>query len=126
MDSKLASQRQRTPTVGYVLGRHAVDAADLYDIRRVLAHAGHVDLSDLREHDDRLAAHVDALLIAIDESWRLLAHNFLPVPWGVRIRVHVGRAIERVEGEDRRALVERVRSDIDRAMQSWRTAPADA
>src|SRR4029453_5904763 len=27
--------------------------------------------------------------VAIDQSWRLLAHNFLPVPWGVRGRAYM-------------------------------------
>jgi|SRR5688572_11123690 1-acyl-sn-glycerol-3-phosphate acyltransferase len=64
--------------------------------------------------------------VAIDESWRLLQHNFLPVPWGVRIRVHVGQPIPRVFGEDRRALVERVRGDIGEALERWRTGRSRA
>src|SRR5439155_5770309 len=37
--------------------------------------------------------------MAIDESWRLLAHNMLPVPWGVRVRVGIGEPIARGPGE---------------------------
>ena len=58
--------------------------------------------------------------VTIDQSWRLLQHNFLPVPWGVRIRVHVGAPIQRARHEDRRALVDRVRHEIDAALQRWR------
>jgi 1-acyl-sn-glycerol-3-phosphate acyltransferase len=58
--------------------------------------------------------------VTIDQSWRLLQHNFLPVPWGVRIRVHVGAPIARARHEDRRALVDRVRDEIDAALQRWR------
>ena len=58
--------------------------------------------------------------VAIDESWRLLRHNYLPVPWGTRIRVYIGRPILRQRDEDRRALVDRVRDDIDGALGRWR------
>ena len=58
------------PTVAYVLGRHVVDAADLYDIRRALSGSPHITLADLGQHDGRIAAHVDALFIAADEAWR--------------------------------------------------------
>jgi 1-acyl-sn-glycerol-3-phosphate acyltransferase len=61
--------------------------------------------------------------VAIDESWRLLQHNFLPVPWGVRVRVHVGTPIARQPGEDHAALLERVRADIAAALARWRGEP---
>jgi 1-acyl-sn-glycerol-3-phosphate acyltransferase len=64
--------------------------------------------------------------VAIDESWRLLKNNFLPVPWGVRIRVHVGAPIERRPDEDRRSIVERVRTEIDAALTGWRDGAARA
>ena len=51
--------------------------------------------------------------VAIDESWRLLQHNFLPVPWGVRVRVHIGAPIARQAGEDGTVLLEHVRDEID-------------
>jgi 1-acyl-sn-glycerol-3-phosphate acyltransferase len=54
--------------------------------------------------------------VAIDESWRLLRYNYLPVPWGTRICVHIGRPIPRRRDEDRRALVDRVRAEIDAAL----------
>jgi 1-acyl-sn-glycerol-3-phosphate acyltransferase len=60
--------------------------------------------------------------VAIDESWKLLKHNFLPVPWGVRVRVHVGAPIERRSDESRRSLVDRVRAEIDGALGRWRGA----
>src|SRR5438105_1690032 len=46
--------------------------------------------------------------IAIDESWRLLARNMLPVPWGVRVRVRIGEPIARAPDEDRAVLIARV------------------
>jgi hypothetical protein len=58
--------------------------------------------------------------VTIDQSWRLLQHNFLPVPWGVKIRVHVGAPIARARDEDRRALVGRVHDEIDSALRRWR------
>jgi 1-acyl-sn-glycerol-3-phosphate acyltransferase len=61
--------------------------------------------------------------VAIDESWRLLQHNFLPVPWGVRVRVHIGAPIARHPGEDVLALLDRVRDEIAAALARWRDEP---
>ncbi len=58
--------------------------------------------------------------VAIDNSWRLLKHNFLPVPWGVRVRVSIGAPMARTPGEDPKALLDRVRNEIDRALAHWR------
>jgi len=58
--------------------------------------------------------------VTIDQSWRLLQHNFLPVPWGIRIRVHVGAPIARARDEDRRSLVGRVHDEIDVALRRGR------
>ncbi len=61
--------------------------------------------------------------VALDESWRLLEHNFLPVPWGVRVRVHIGAPIGRQSGEDHTALLERVRGEIEAVLARWRGEP---
>jgi len=58
--------------------------------------------------------------VAIDESWRLLERNFLPVPWGVRVRVHIGDPIAPRTGEDGVELLERVRAEIAAALARWR------
>jgi 1-acyl-sn-glycerol-3-phosphate acyltransferase len=58
--------------------------------------------------------------VAIDKSWRLLRHNYFPVPWGTRIRVCVGKPITRHGGEERRALVDRVHDEIDAVLARWR------
>jgi 1-acyl-sn-glycerol-3-phosphate acyltransferase len=60
--------------------------------------------------------------IAIDESWRVLQHNYLPVPFGTRVRVHVGAPIARRPDEDRLALLARVRDEIDATLERWRGA----
>jgi 1-acyl-sn-glycerol-3-phosphate acyltransferase len=58
--------------------------------------------------------------VTIDQSWRLLQHNYLPVPWGVRVRVHIGAPIARHPDEDRSALIERVRDEIAATLDRWR------
>jgi 1-acyl-sn-glycerol-3-phosphate acyltransferase len=66
------------------------------------------------------APEVPVVPVAIDKSWRLLRHNYLPVPWGTRISVHLGAPIARHADEDRRALVERVRDEIEATLTRWR------
>jgi 1-acyl-sn-glycerol-3-phosphate acyltransferase len=58
--------------------------------------------------------------IAIDESWRLLARNMLPIPWGVRVRVRIGEPIARSGDEDRAALIVRVQDEIGLTLARWR------
>jgi 1-acyl-sn-glycerol-3-phosphate acyltransferase len=70
------------------------------------------------------AADVPVVPVAIDESWRLLRHNYLPVPFGTHVRVHVGTPIARRTDEDRPALVEHVHREIAAALASWRTPSA--
>jgi 1-acyl-sn-glycerol-3-phosphate acyltransferase len=71
------------------------------------------------------APDVPVVPLTIDRSWRLLAHNMLPVPWGVRVRVHVGEPILRRPDEDRAALIERVRDEIAAVLRRWRAAEAE-
>jgi 1-acyl-sn-glycerol-3-phosphate acyltransferase len=63
--------------------------------------------------------------VALDNSWRLLAHSFFPVPWGVRVRVHIGQPIARRSDEDRAALIERVRGEIEAVLARWRGVSRD-
>jgi 1-acyl-sn-glycerol-3-phosphate acyltransferase len=66
------------------------------------------------------APDVPVVPLAIDESWRLLADNMLPVPWGVRVRVRIGEPIARRADEDPAALVERIRNEIAVTLARWR------
>jgi 1-acyl-sn-glycerol-3-phosphate acyltransferase len=66
------------------------------------------------------APETPVLPVAIDQSWRLLRHNYLPVPFGTRVRVWLGAPISRVRGEDPIALLERVRGEIDATLTRWR------
>ncbi len=60
--------------------------------------------------------------VAIDESWRLLQHNYLPVPFGVRVHVWMGAPIVRRAGEEPAALLARVRDEIAGTLERWRRA----
>ena len=66
------------------------------------------------------ALEVPVVPIAIDESWRLLRFNLLPVPFGTRIRVHIGDPIERRPDEDRSALLDGARQEIEKVIGGWR------
>jgi 1-acyl-sn-glycerol-3-phosphate acyltransferase len=62
--------------------------------------------------------------VVIDESWRLLRHNYLPVPFGTRVRVHLGAPIARREGDDPAALLAQVHAEIAQTLARWRHAPS--
>src|SRR5207247_9477949 len=71
------------------------------------------------------APDVPVVPITIDQSWRLLAHNMFPIPWGVRVRVRIGEPIARRPG-DATALVERVRGEMLATLARWRGGAAPA
>jgi 1-acyl-sn-glycerol-3-phosphate acyltransferase len=58
--------------------------------------------------------------VAIDGSWELLRHGMRPVPFGTRVRVHLGAPIARVPGEDPAALLARVEDEIRGTIAGWR------
>ena len=58
--------------------------------------------------------------IAIDESWRLLRFNLLPVPFGTRIRVRIGDPISRHADEDPSAPLGAARVEIEKSLEGWR------
>ena len=58
--------------------------------------------------------------VVIDDSWRLFRNNCFPVPWGTRVRVYVGNPIAREPGEDRAALLARVRDEMAATLARWR------
>jgi hypothetical protein len=58
--------------------------------------------------------------MTIDESWRLLCHDLLPVPYGTRIRVRFADPIPRsAENEPARTL-DRAEKDIEQTLLRWR------
>lgn len=72
------------------------------------------------------APELPVLPLTIDESWRLLAHNFLPVPWGIRVRVRIGEPIARRPDEGCDALLARVRAEMEGTLARWRGGPGKA
>lgn len=66
------------------------------------------------------APHLAVVAVAIDESWKLVRHRFLPVPFGTRVRMHLGEPILRAPGEDREALLRRVEAEIRATLDRWR------
>jgi len=70
------------------------------------------------------APGVAVLPVAIDNSWKLLRYNLLPVPFGTRVHVYMGDPIPRQPGEDGPALLQRVKAEIGAALARWRAQPA--
>jgi 1-acyl-sn-glycerol-3-phosphate acyltransferase len=72
------------------------------------------------------APELPVVPVAIDESWKLLAHNLTPVPWGVRVRVHLGAPIARDPGLAGSAILERAQEEIAATLRRWRTGHPEA
>ncbi len=68
------------------------------------------------------APQVPVVPITIDESWKLLRFNLLPVPFGTRIRVRIDAPIARRGAEDRSVLLHEVRQQIEKTLADWRSA----
>jgi 1-acyl-sn-glycerol-3-phosphate acyltransferase len=66
------------------------------------------------------APDVPVVAVAIDESWRLLRWNLMPIPFGTRVRVRIGAPVARRPDEDRGALLEGARAEIERTLARWR------
>ena len=59
--------------------------------------------------------------VAIDGSWRLLAHNLFPVPFGSTIRVRLGDPIARIKG-DAASIAAAAETWIEETLTGWRRA----
>lgn len=58
--------------------------------------------------------------VAVEGGWVAMRHNFLPVPFGTRLRMRIGDPIPRTEGEDREAIIAQARRFTDKALTEWR------
>lgn len=67
------------------------------------------------------APELDVVPVTIDESWRLLSHNLLPVPFGTRIRVRFGDPILRDDEKDPGRMLARARGEIEDTLVRWRS-----
>src|SRR5205807_2509931 len=48
---------------------------------------------------------IEVVPVCIDQSWRLLRHNMMPIPFGIRVHVWIGDPITRSPEENREALL---------------------
>jgi uncharacterized protein (TIGR02270 family) len=88
------------PIIPTIVSQHVEDAASLRAVRSVLIRAPHVKLLHLGRADERLYAHLDGLLIAGDDGYRL-AQSALESP-GVGQLFVVG--VSAIERQDRAQL----------------------
>jgi 1-acyl-sn-glycerol-3-phosphate acyltransferase len=70
------------------------------------------------------APNVPVVAVTIDDAWKLLRNNLLPVPFGTHVRVRIGAPIARTPNEDRVELLARVRDEIESTLEGWRKIDA--
>ena len=66
------------------------------------------------------APDLPVVAVTIDDAWRLLAHDLLPVPFGTRVRVRFGAPMARA-GASNAELLERARREIEETLVRWRS-----
>jgi 1-acyl-sn-glycerol-3-phosphate acyltransferase len=66
------------------------------------------------------APNLDVVPVAIDGSWRLLAHNLLPIPFGVQVRIRFCAPLPRDGAEEDTELLARSREKIVSTIRGWR------
>lgn len=70
------------------------------------------------------APDLAVISVAIDNSWKIMRENLFPVPSGTRIRVYIGEPVSRRPDEDRLALVQQARTEIEKTLDRWRSSEA--
>ena len=68
------------------------------------------------------APNLAVVPVAIDGSFKLVRHRFRPVPFGTRVRFHLGEPIPRTPNEDREILLRLVEDEIRTTVERWRAA----
>ncbi len=66
------------------------------------------------------APELEVVPVTIDESWRLLCHNLLPVPYGTRIKVRFGDPIPRSADNTPAQILDRAHEVIEETLVRWR------
>ena len=66
------------------------------------------------------APNLDVIPVAIDGSWRLLAHNFFPVPFGARVRIRFCPPLSRDRAVEDTELLARSHEMIAATIRGWR------
>jgi len=89
------------PIIPVVIQQHVDDAVLLHACRTGLCSAPNSALHYLRRFDDRLVAHLDALLIAGSEGWRFCEALLATPSTGAMFTVTVRLVEDRREGLDR-------------------------
>jgi len=69
------------------------------------------------------APNLPIIPTAIDGSWRVMENNFLPIPYGTKVRVRFGEPIARHVGEDPAKVIAECRNWIEGTLEEWRVSP---
>jgi uncharacterized protein (TIGR02270 family) len=88
-----------------ILREHADEAATLWSLRQVTAGRAHMHLSDLREQDERIEAHLDGLRLAGADGWQVATAAAAEAPGAGAVFVLAALACEVENPDVRRAAV---------------------
>ena len=74
----------------------------------------------------RAAPELAVLPVALDGGWKIMKHNFFPIPFGTRLRMRVGDPIPRQVDEDLSGVIKEARRFVDDTLNEWRGVEASS
>lgn len=74
----------------------------------------------------KLAPEAKIVPCCLENSWRLMLHNAMPVPFGIPLRFWSGAPLERIPGENADATIARVEGIIRAHLGGWRDQAQNA
>lgn len=58
------------------------------------------------------APEAEIVPVALENSWKIMRHNFLPIPWGIPLQMWIGDPMPRDPQEDRKALIDEIEARV--------------
>ena len=69
------------------------------------------------------APEAEIVPVALENSWKIMRHNFLPIPWGIPLQMWIGDPMPRDPQEDRKALIDEIEARVRASVMRLKGEP---